>query len=113
MRMFLALPLLALGACQVTTDDKNDQMTIEYNQDVAENGISDAANAAEDIAGKVSNDVQQTADKVELGREITAADVVLDERYGGPEYGLPNDGTLESIRLCARLEGVMSDCMCS
>jgi hypothetical protein len=65
MRMFLALPLLALGACQVTTDDKNDQMTIEYNQDVAENGIADAANTAEDLAGKVSNDVQQTADKVE------------------------------------------------
>jgi hypothetical protein len=65
MRLILALPLLALGACQVTTDDKNDQMTIEYNQDVAENGIADAANTAEDLAGKVSNDVQQTADKVE------------------------------------------------
>ena len=65
MRFIMTLPLLALAACQVTTDDKNDQMTIQYNQDVAENGIADAANTAEDIAGKVSNDVQQTADKVE------------------------------------------------
>ncbi len=65
MRLFLALPLFALGACQVTTDDKNDQMTIEYNQDVAENGIADAANTAGELAGKVSNDVQETADKVE------------------------------------------------
>ena len=65
MRLIITLPLLALGACQVTTDDKNDQMTIEYNQDVAENGMADAANTAEDIAGKVSNDVQATADKVE------------------------------------------------
>jgi hypothetical protein len=65
MRMIIALPLLALAACQVTTDDKNDQMTVEYNQDVAENGIADAANTAEELAGKVSNDVQQTADKVE------------------------------------------------
>ncbi|NVH76563.1 aminocyclopropane-1-carboxylate deaminase/D-cysteine desulfhydrase family protein, partial [Paraburkholderia sp. JPY432] len=27
----------------------------------------------------------------------------------GPEYGLPNDGTLEAIRLCARLEGMLTD----
>jgi hypothetical protein len=65
MRLIFALPLLSLAACQVTTDDKNDQMTIEYNQDVAENGIADAANTAEELAGKVSNDVQETADKVE------------------------------------------------
>ena len=65
MRLIFALPLLALGACQVTTDDKNDQMTIQYNEDVAENGIADVANTAEDLAGKVSNDVQETADKVQ------------------------------------------------
>jgi len=52
---------------------------------------------------------KQTADKVDLGHDITAKDVVLDERYGGPEYGLPNEGTLEAIRLCARLEGVLTD----
>jgi len=78
MRVMLALPLLALGACQVTTDDKNDQMTIEYNQDVAEEGISDAANTAEDIAGKVSNDVEQTADKVESKTENIDVDVDVD-----------------------------------
>ncbi|WP_406869669.1 1-aminocyclopropane-1-carboxylate deaminase [Paraburkholderia fungorum] len=52
---------------------------------------------------------KQTAEKVALQRDITSKDVVLDERYGGPEYGLPNDGTLEAIRLCARLEGVLTD----
>ena len=40
---------------------------------------------------------------------ITAEDVVLDTRYGGPEYGLPNEGTLEAIRLCARQEGMLTD----
>lgn len=44
---------------------------------------------------------KHTADRVELGRDITSADVVLDERFGGPEYGLPNEGTLEAIG-CAR-----------
>src|ERR1700751_5777734 len=47
---------------------------------------------------------KNTSDKVELGRGITSADVVLDERFGGPEYGLPSDGTLAAIRLCAKLE---------
>ena len=78
MRMIIALPLLALAACQVTTDDKNDQMTIEYNQDVAENGIADAANTAESLAGKVSNDVQETADKVENKADNIDVDVDVD-----------------------------------
>jgi len=78
MRLIFALPVLALGACQVTTDDKNDQMTIEYNQDVAENGIADAANTAEDLAGKVANDVEQTADKVENKTDNLDVDVDVD-----------------------------------
>jgi 1-aminocyclopropane-1-carboxylate deaminase/D-cysteine desulfhydrase-like pyridoxal-dependent ACC family enzyme len=52
---------------------------------------------------------QSTAKKVELDREITADDVVLETRYGGPEYGLPSEGTLAAIRLCAKLEGVLTD----
>jgi hypothetical protein len=57
--------LLALAACQVTKDDANDSVTVEYNQDVAENGIEDAANLAGNVAATVANDVEQAADKVE------------------------------------------------
>ena len=52
---------------------------------------------------------KQTAEKVELNRDNIAKDIVLDERYGGPEYGSPSEGTMEAIRLCARLEGVLTD----
>jgi 1-aminocyclopropane-1-carboxylate deaminase len=52
---------------------------------------------------------RQTAKAVELGREITDADVILDERYAGPEYGLPSKDTLDAIRLSARLEGMLTD----
>ena len=65
MRMIVALPLLALAACQVTKDDANDSVTVEYNQDVAENGLEDAANLAGNVAATVANDVEQAADKVE------------------------------------------------
>ena len=52
---------------------------------------------------------RHTAELVELGREITDREVVLDTRFGGPAYGLPNQGTLEAIRLCARQEGMLTD----
>ncbi|HET9643204.1 MAG TPA: 1-aminocyclopropane-1-carboxylate deaminase [Burkholderiaceae bacterium] len=52
---------------------------------------------------------RHTAELVDLGRTMTDDDIVLDTRYGGPEYGLPNDGTLEAIRLCARQEGMLTD----
>lgn len=44
-----------------------------------------------------------------LGQTLSEKDMVLDARYGGPEYGLPNEGTLEAIRLCARQEGMLTD----
>jgi 1-aminocyclopropane-1-carboxylate deaminase len=50
-----------------------------------------------------------TAKQVELERDITAADVHLDDRYGGPEYGLPSEATLDAMRLAARLDGVITD----
>jgi hypothetical protein len=65
MRALLALPLLAMAACQVTKDDANDSVTVEYNQDVAENGLEDAGNLAENVGEAIANDVDRAADKVE------------------------------------------------
>jgi hypothetical protein len=64
MRLLIALPLLALAACQVTKDDANDSVSVEYNQDVAENGFTAATNEAGNIAEDIANDVEQSADKV-------------------------------------------------
>lgn len=69
----------------------------------------DASAKPEQTKAQILRIAQQTADLVELGQAITEDDVVLDTRYGGPEYGLPNEGTLEAIRLCGRLEGVLTD----
>src|SRR5580704_14304089 len=52
---------------------------------------------------------QNTAELVELGREIVADDVVLIEDYAHPAYGIPSQETMEAIRLCARLEGMITD----
>ncbi|HZB68849.1 MAG TPA: hypothetical protein VE403_00630 [Sphingomicrobium sp.] len=65
MRILIALPLLALAACQVTKDDANDSVTVEYNQDLAENGLEDAGNLAENVGEAIANDVGEAADKIE------------------------------------------------
>jgi len=43
------------------------------------------------------------------GRDIAADDIVLLENYAHPVYGVPSQQTLEAIRLCARLEGMITD----
>jgi len=52
---------------------------------------------------------QKTAELVGQGQQITADDVVLNEDYAYPVYGVPSAETNEAIRLCARMEGMMTD----
>lgn len=65
MRIALAIPLLLLGACQVSKDDNNGTMSVTYNSDVAENAAADVGNTAQNIAADIGNDIQKTGDKIE------------------------------------------------
>lgn len=65
MRKLLVAPILILGACNVSTDANNDQVTLQYNQDAAEQAASDAGNTAEDIGSAIANEAGETADKVD------------------------------------------------
>jgi 1-aminocyclopropane-1-carboxylate deaminase/D-cysteine desulfhydrase-like pyridoxal-dependent ACC family enzyme len=51
-----------------------------------------------------------TAEAIELGRDARATReiVLLDEWHAGT-YGIPDEKTIDAIRLCARLEGVLTD----
>lgn len=69
----------------------------------------DASATPEETGAQVLEIAQKTADLVELGQEITADDVILREDYAYPSYGLPSEETNEAIRLCARMEGMMTD----
>jgi 1-aminocyclopropane-1-carboxylate deaminase len=69
----------------------------------------DASCTPEQTREQVLDIAQKTAELVELGREITADDVVLNEDYAYPVYGVPSAETNDAIRLCARLEGMMTD----
>jgi 1-aminocyclopropane-1-carboxylate deaminase len=69
----------------------------------------DASCTPEQTHSQVLDIAQKTADLVELGQDITADDVVLKTEYAYPVYGVPSDETNDAIRLCARLEGMITD----
>jgi hypothetical protein len=63
MRILLLTPLLLLGACNVSTD--NNAVTVQYDQNTAENTAADVGNTAQNIAADIGNDVKKTSDKVQ------------------------------------------------
>jgi 1-aminocyclopropane-1-carboxylate deaminase len=69
----------------------------------------DASGTPAQTKAQVLEIARNTAALVELGRELSADDVVLIEDYAYPAYGIPSDETKDAIRLCARLEGMITD----
>ncbi|MCZ8041173.1 MAG: 1-aminocyclopropane-1-carboxylate deaminase [Beijerinckiaceae bacterium] len=54
-------------------------------------------------------DIAQKTSALIGGKDIVADDIVLNEDYAYPVYGVPSQETIEAIRLSARLEGMMTD----
>ncbi|MEO7751402.1 MAG: hypothetical protein ABIS09_08800 [Sphingomicrobium sp.] len=83
MRITLALaavPLLMLGACQVSKDDANGTTSVTYNSDIAENAAADVGNTAQNIAADIGNDVKATGDKIDnkVGNKDVSVNVTTD-----------------------------------
>ena len=71
-------------------------------------GIDTAADA-EMTRRAVSKIARATAELIGMNREIRDTDIVIDPRFAGPDYGLPDAPTIAAIRLAARLEGMLTD----
>ena len=71
-------------------------------------GIDASATPAQTRA-QVLAIARHTAELVELGQAIEDEDAVLIEDYAYPLYGVPSAETKAAIRLCARLEGMITD----
>jgi 1-aminocyclopropane-1-carboxylate deaminase len=54
-------------------------------------------------------DIARNTSALVGGEDIAEDDIVLLEDYAYPVYGVPSQATLEAIRLCARLEGMITD----
>lgn len=74
MRILFSIPLLlTAAACNVSKD--GNAVTVEYDQNTAENVVSDIGNTAEQAGEAIVNDVEKTAAKVQNTDVDVDADV--------------------------------------
>jgi 1-aminocyclopropane-1-carboxylate deaminase len=71
-------------------------------------GIDGSARPAE-TREQVARIARNTAELVGLGRPLRDDEVELDDRWHAGTYGIPDDKTLDAIRLAGRLEGMITD----
>ncbi|TCO48132.1 1-aminocyclopropane-1-carboxylate deaminase [Actinocrispum wychmicini] len=69
-------------------------------------GIDGSAKPAETLE-VVRQVAKNTADLI--GTTVTDTDVELDDRYHAGTYGIPDDQTVEAMKLAARLEAMVTD----
>jgi hypothetical protein len=64
MRILIAIPaVLVLGACNVSKE--GNAVTVQYDQNTAENTAADIGNTAQNIANDIGTDVKKTGDKIQ------------------------------------------------
>ena len=71
-------------------------------------GIDGSAKPAE-TRDQVARIARNTAGLIGLGRDLRDDEILLDERYHAGTYGIPDEQTIEAIRLAGRLEGMLTD----
>ena len=69
----------------------------------------DASARVEKTCEQVSRIARRTAKAIGLERELEDEEIVLLDEWHGGRYGVPDDKTVEAIRVCARLEGMLTD----
>ena len=69
----------------------------------------DGSATVEQTWEQIARIARHTADAIGLGRELGDDEIVLLDEWHAGTYGIPDAKTIEAIRLCARLEGVLTD----
>ncbi|MCX4909719.1 1-aminocyclopropane-1-carboxylate deaminase [Streptomyces sp. NBC_00878] len=69
----------------------------------------DASAAPERTREQVARIARGTGQLIGVERELGERDVELDGRYHAGVYGIPDEATLEAMRLAARTEGMVTD----
>ena len=57
----------------------------------------------------VTKIARATAQLVGLSDPIEDADVIIEPRFAGPDYGVPDEATIAAIRTAAQLEAMLTD----
>jgi len=69
----------------------------------------DGSATVEQTREQVARIARTTAEAIGLGRELDDGEIVLLDEWHAGTYGIPDEKTIAAIRLCARLEGVLTD----
>src|SRR6201994_4734793 len=69
----------------------------------------DASATVEQTWEQIARIARRTAGAIGLGRELRDDEIVLLDEWHAGTYGIPDAMTIEAIRLCARLEGMLTD----
>ena len=69
----------------------------------------DGSARPEETREQVARIARNTAGLIRLERDLREDEIVLDDRYHAGTYGIPDERTLEAIRLAGRLEGMITD----
>jgi D-cysteine desulfhydrase/L-cysteate sulfo-lyase len=62
-----------------------------------------------DIPPRTADIANQTAELLGLDFRVSPTEIVNDDRFVGPGYGIPTEAAVEATRLFARTEGVILD----
>jgi 1-aminocyclopropane-1-carboxylate deaminase len=69
----------------------------------------DGSATVEQTWSQIARIARSTAEAIGLGRELADEEIVLLDEWHAGTYGIPDAKTIEAIRLCAQLEGVLTD----
>jgi 1-aminocyclopropane-1-carboxylate deaminase len=69
----------------------------------------DASATVDQTQAQIARIARRTADAIGLGRELRDDEIVLLDEWHAGTYGIPDEKTIDAIRLCARLEGMLTD----
>ena len=69
----------------------------------------DGSGTIEQTRAQVREIVDQTAELVELGRDVRDDEIIINPDYAYPAYGVPSEETNAAIRLAAQTEALITD----
>ena len=69
----------------------------------------DASATLDKTTAQVSRIARDTAVRIGLDRDLRADEITIVDGYSAGTYGIPDAQTIDAIRTCARLEGMLTD----
>ncbi|HET9462048.1 MAG TPA: 1-aminocyclopropane-1-carboxylate deaminase [Gaiellaceae bacterium] len=96
--------------CSVTGSTQAGMIAGFAAQDVTRSVLGiDGSATVEQTWEQIARIARSTADAIGLARQLRDDEIVLLDEWHAGTYGIPDAKTIDAIRLCARLEGVLTD----